>query len=918
MFPKLQEIGKPIRTTKAYAPLIVASALLALMLIPGQIWHQPANDALYHGFDPNLLYINETGYGASKGTIAVFPNLISITTQPSSQPTIHLVTSTLSFNATIDVIILRNGQLTLPLELGIWTPRGGSGFYVDFGSPPWNYVRTRTVIYGSPAMTLIGGLEIQNQTLGQYSINQTYHIMLSVDKRAGVIQTQLSTIEGSPTGSPMLKLVGGPSRLNYSDVFSEIVPVTAGTGYDFGGLVKMQPGSSSYKTAIQWLDNSYNHISFSGNWSDAEAIQGWTNLKLNATAPANATYARLLLGSGDGSTAFFANLFLANTLRQNVNLLSNGDFRGGATGWLNLNQSAYLQLLNPFQVTWHAFVTADEAPQLLNSLRLSLTTFSSSQKGTANVVLQNYSLIIPHQIWQVDQIDDVLATLLLDIFLILGLLLTATGAASSIHIWVGPEGVRHIEGRFKEKLRAFFDSHRRLLTIWMLLTAIFLFINAYLFTLGSHPFDMTAQEIWAYVAVRYNPLALYQLPNTVTLARVWAGTPYHEAIFPYEPFMAYIFMAGGLLFRFFSGSSGFVIESGVLEVLIKSINAVFTLGDGAVIYLVMRKLNLSQRQSLVGSGLFIFNPAVLFSAAVWGATLVISLFFVLASILLAENRRLFGAWLFLFLACLTRPQMLVPGFLIGLLFLRKFRSRENAVAFARSVIIVFLLISPFLAGISPSVPKDIVTNTLAVQETGGNEPALNTVSLDAYSIWPLVTYISGGARGLSRIFYESTSTLIGPFSYERVGLLLTLGVILGVSVLIMLHRKTRLSSDNYLLAITLGMVGFLLFETGLAATHYVLGLPFLILCKKSLNRIAYYSSIGIWTVTTLVPMYGSLGYAVTNVGYLAPAIQRSAITRYFMGVYASDSFITIGIVANLLVFACLTLGTWSRLRGKVP
>ncbi len=887
------------------------------MIVPAQIWRQPAVDAVYTGFDRNLIYVNDTGYGTAKGIVNVSSDTLRITALPSSQPIVHLVTSPLSFNATVDIDIVQNAVGSLPLRVGIWSPRGLSGFFLNFGPPPWNFIHAQTLIGGAAGITLIGGTAVQNETLGQYYLNQLYHLELSVDKKVGRIIGLISTVEGSPLGTPMLELVGGPSRIGYSDVLSEVVPVGGGKSYNFGGLVKTTPGSLAYKIAIQWLDRNSTHLGFSGDWSDARQLQGWTQRVLNFTSPSNAAFARLLLGAGDNSTAFFANLLLADSLKPSVNLLSNGDFKAGTKGWVLPSQpSPFVQLLNPFLASMKASITADQAPELLSSLRLSLTISSSSTSGTSSEILQNYALILPHQTWEVVQTNDPLATELLVSLLLAGLFLVVIGTAS----WIIRRG-RALRDTIlhrpqSDRLWVLFTAHRRLLAIWATLLLVFLVLNAYLVNLGSHPFDIMSEEVWAYIAFRYSPLDLYQLPNTVTLATVWGGAPYHEAVFPYQPLMAYVSLAIGQLSRFLGVASGFVFGSSALEILIKSFNVLFTLADAAVIYVIMRKFALSQRQCIVSSGLFLFNPAVLFGASIWGETQVISLLPLLASIWLFQERRPFWAWLSLALTCLTRPQMLVPAFLLAIIFLRKFRLKENVAAISWSIILVFILISPFLLSIGPSLPKDVLANTLYVQTAGGNEPVFNIVSYDAYSIWPLITYVDAGQRGLSRIFYSSTAPLLGSLSYQQVGQILALGVILIAAGLLLFYRKVRSSPENYFLVLALGMIGFFVFATGLAATTFVIGLPFLIICKRSLRNVAYYSVIGLWTMTTFVPMYGSLGFDISNVGYLAPALYQSTLTRYFMALYSSDLFITLGTVVNLMIFVWLGAEVWIRLRNK--
>src|SRR5439155_25752273 len=113
----------------------------------------------------------------------------------------------------------------------------------------------------------------------------------------------------------------------------------------------------------------------------------------------------------------------------------------------------------------------------------------------------------------------------------------------------------------------------------------------------------------------------------------------------------------------FAGGGVFDLGSAQLAYLIKSINVLFGLADGALIYLILREVRVSERWSRIASALFLFNPAVWFSMSIWGQTHVISLFFVLGAVLLADKHMLVLAWLALAASCLTGPQLLVFGLL---------------------------------------------------------------------------------------------------------------------------------------------------------------------------------------------------------------------------------------------------------------
>ena len=894
-----------------FAVLIVALLMLALMLVPASAWHSPENDAVYQGFDRNLIYADEQGYALAEGVVDVSPESIKFTALPNSRPTVHLATSPFELlRATMDVRVLESQEGGTPLRIGIWSPRAGSGYFLEFGPPPGHFITVQTVVNGTAASSLVGGDVMKSEVLGHYSPGQLYRLEMGLDKQAGTIFSSLSSLEAPPNGGPMLRLAGGPGNPGYGDVMSDLVPVQAGKEYKFGGLVRLVSGLDSYKIALQWRDIYQDPLGFSNNWRTVRGLDGWTQREFTAAAPPGAAFARMYLGSGNGTQLFFADLFLEEAAGTG-NLLQNADFRQGGEGWTVESKSAGApEIVEPSPVPLESSVTAAEAPKLFDSLRLSLTASSFSESGITTVLLENYSLTLPHQRFYGVKVDDLRARGLLVGLLVAGGFLCLMQAA----LWLrgrraavmASRALPAAEGHGKAGTPVIRLSP---LTMGILAAALaYLVLNALLFGLGSHPFDMLSQRVWAYVAGSSGLPQLYYLPNVVSMAEVWSGGPWHEAVFPYQPVMAYIYGLTGWTERLFlSGPGGLSANTFQLTFLIKTTNVLFGLGDALLIYLILREIKTGQRWSLAAAGLFAFNPAVWFSMSVWGQTHVISLFFVLASIWSAEKGRPTWAWLALAAAALTRPQMLVPASLVGLVLLRKFSLKENVHAVSWSVILTFIFLGPFLLAISPSLPLDIWSNQLRFQEGGGNEPAQTVVSLGALSIWPLVTRLAEGASGLGRFSYPSISPLVGEFTYQRISELLTLGAVLVVAGALLLRRRSATAMSDCLPLLALGTVAFLMLKTGLAATHLVLGLPLLILCRQSMRNVPYLSLVAIWTVTTLVTMYGSLGSALAGVESLAPLLHSSnnPVTRLFIDLHSSDWFITAGSLANMLVLAWL-------------
>ena len=554
------------------------------------------------------------------------------------------------------------------------------------------------------------------------------------------------------------------------------------------------------------------------------------------------------------------------------------------------------------------------AHDLLKSVRLSLTA-SRSGFGGGSAALQGYRVNLPHQRFFADRIEDPRAAAITLILLALAGLISLGAAASLLR-----RKADSALGGLKltaDRVCAALVERRRWILVGVVVATLYLIPNVLLFRLGGHPFDIANEKVYAYVAAHYGPVHLYYLPSLVGIPAVWNGVPYSEAGFPYGPVFAYLFTAIGLVSRLIFGPE-VSLASIDMEYVIKAVNVVFGVGDAAVIYLILKRLNVTQKWSLIGAGLFLFNPAVWFSMSVWGQTHVISLFFVLLAVWLAERPAPVWAWMALAAACLTRPQMLVFGFLLGIVFLRKFSWRQNLFAVSWTAILTFLLLAPLTLATSPSLPIDVMLNDLRIQEAGGNDVLLTTVSQDAYSVWPLVTYLAHGTSGLERAFTPSSAPVAGPVSYQRLSQFLTIAAMLVVGGLLLIRSRVKADAGEYLPLVALGIVAFLMLTTGLVATHFLLALPFLLLCRRWMSNTTYFFIVIIWTVTTFVPMFGDMGLAISRLDYplLAPA--HNPITLFFVKLYAWDRFITVAIVANICALILLGFVALRPARSASP
>jgi hypothetical protein len=549
-----------------------------------------------------------------------------------------------------------------------------------------------------------------------------------------------------------------------------------------------------------------------------------------------------------------------------------------------------------------ATVNSRSNPKLFADVALSLSAGTAAGNGSSRVSLQNFRVVIPHQrLWAV-KIADSRAQAALIVLAIVGVLLLALAAVPRLLSLVGSfSAIRRLAMKPRE------------LALSIGAVAMYFVGNALLFPLAGHPFDMRAEQLYAYVARAYGPSQLYYLPNLVSLPKIWNGIPYQEVPFPYEPVPAYLFTAIGWLNSVLFGT--FSPGSVQLEYLIKSVNVLFGLGDGVLIYLILRQIGAGRRWSLLAGAIWLFNPAVWFSMSIWGQTHVISLLFVLLAVLMAERRLAVAAWLALIAGCLTRPQMLVFGLLIGIVLLRKFPWRVNVSALSWTVIVVFVALAPFTLATSPSLPVDILAYTFQAHETNAPGLVLTSVSQDAYSVWPLAEYLTQGVTGFHKAFNPSTGAVLGPLTFQRLSQLLTLSLILLVAACLWFRRRPIEEPGGYLPYVALGVTGFLMLLFGLIATHFLLALPFLILLRRWTGGVAYVFIVVTWTVTTFVTMYGDMGLALNVQDYPLLASANNAVTKFVVSLYTADRFIAVGIVAN--VCAVIWLG-YLTLRSPKP
>src|SRR5690348_4352037 len=96
--------------------------------------------------------------------------------------------------------------------------------------------------------------------------------------------------------------------------------------------------------------------------------------------------------------------------------------------------------------------------------------------------------------------------------------------------------------------------------------------------------------------------------------------------------------------------------------------------------------------------------------SLWGQTQTVSLFLILVAVWAAQADRPALAWIFIMLAALSRPQLVVPGFVLGLLLLRWVRPGRSIQAVAWATLVIVLVTGPFMLTAGPSFPLSYLLN----------------------------------------------------------------------------------------------------------------------------------------------------------------------------------------------------------------
>lgn len=395
---------------------------------------------------------------------------------------------------------------------------------------------------------------------------------------------------------------------------------------------------------------------------------------------------------------------------------------------------------------------------------------------------------------------------------------------------------------------------REVLTLAILLLAAFA-VRLLLFPLQGYANDMGTFSYWFNTAASQGirPFYTYVLENVG-----WVD---------YPPFNVYIFYAFGSLGRVFSSVD--------MSFFVKLAPTLFDVATSGVIYLFLRKY-LSQKQTLIATALYAFNPAIIYNVAVWGQFDAIYTFFLLISMLLALKRKPEMSAVVFGIALLTKPQGIALLPLIAVLIFKKDGIKRLLTSTAAFVATIFIVILPFEWSNPVTFLSDIYFGAY-----GGYE----FTSINAFNIWALYgLWIEDGA--LNIVGWGLFAAFAG-------------------FAMFVLHRRYHVSGDN--LAIYAGFMllfAFFMLPTRIHERYLfpvivmlVLLVPFV---KKA--RLLYVALTGTLLVNQAYVLYWLNEYIRRGLNY-SPNL-------------SGDPVVLAVSATNLILFLYASALLWAELKGR--
>jgi Gpi18-like mannosyltransferase len=231
-------------------------------------------------------------------------------------------------------------------------------------------------------------------------------------------------------------------------------------------------------------------------------------------------------------------------------------------------------------------------------------------------------------------------------------------------------------------------------------------IRVILFPLQGYQNDMGTFISWFNTAADYGPRLFYSAVS-------WCD---------YPPFNIYLFWSFGSLAQALN-----LFGTPYVTYIVKLVPNIFDLLIAGLIYGFARK-QLNFKLSLLAAALYVFNPAVIFNAAVWGQFDAIYTLFLLLSLILALKSKPELSAVSFAVAVLTKPQAIALLPLIAFVIFKKSNVKHILFSVAAFVATIFAVILPMQWSNPITFLKDIYFGAYSGYEY---------TSINAFNLWGL-------------------------------------------------------------------------------------------------------------------------------------------------------------------------------------
>jgi hypothetical protein len=311
--------------------------------------------------------------------------------------------------------------------------------------------------------------------------------------------------------------------------------------------------------------------------------------------------------------------------------------------------------------------------------------------------------------------------------------------------------------------------------------------------------------------------------------------------------MAYPYWVIGHTWQFVHGSITPMLDRQFL-VFWKGIFALFVLVNAALLYFLFHQAG-GAGWALFGLAVYVFNPAVIFDAGVWGETeAILTTALLVAAVGFVNGKPRLG-WSSLIVATLLKQTALFALPIAAVYSIRTYGLRRTMTGASFGVLAGFCLVAPLiLIGYSPAT----IYRSVLSQVLNFAAPTPVNASADTFSVWAFLNGFSG-LHGFSRIWAPYPLHL-GAVSFATAGTIAFAFVL--AFVLWRVWRSDRPSDDVLFLSIAAVMAAYVTLSTLASARYLLIGLPFMILALRNSSSRTRLWMLGGVTLISFVSMYG--------------------------------------------------------------